>query len=473
MMHRRHSLLLASLLALLLSSCATLPGTDPTRMHFDPVEITEPNIDIVTLDNGMTLYMLPDRELPLITLSARIRTGTLYVPAKERMAAIFAGTLMKSGGVGDTGPDELDEALNFSAINMSAGITLEASYAQLNSLTRTFPEALGYFADMLRRPQFNEIRLQTKKDASLEGLRRKNDNPGNIARREFNKLLYGNDDPRGHEATEEEIKAVTRDQLVAFHQHQIRPDNIMLGITGDFDRDEMIGAIKAAFGDWSVPPVPLGDPPKLPTEDIKRVAFAHRDISQVTIRMGHLSIKRDNPDFYALNLANRILGAGSFRSRPFNEVRTKRGLAYAVGSRLSPGHVDRGIFLMGVKTRPDQMTETIRVMLDEVERLRTEPVSEEELAAAKEAYLNSFVFQSVTAKQVVHRRMVLDYLGMPKDELERVKTQTLAVTPEDILRVSQTYLRPDHITLFAVGNRKDVAPALAEFGDVFEVQLDD
>ncbi len=466
---------MAATLLATLSACAGLPraANDPTTMHFDPVEMTEPPIDVVTLDNGIKLYMLPDRELPLIRIRAQIHTGRLYLDPDERITAAMALPLMRSGGVGDIEPDKLDEALTFDDIHMGASISLTSAGASLNTLTRTFPQALGYFADMLRRPRFDAARLETKKDGALEALRRKNDNPGQIARREFATLLYGADHPSGHQTTEDEIRAVTRDKLVAFHRHHIRPDNIAFGITGDFDRDEMIAAIKGAFGDWRVAPESLKKPVMISTRELKRVAFSHRDVTQVTVRMGHLSIMRRNPDYYALNLANNILGGGSFRSRLFNEVRTRRGLAYAVGSGLSPGFIDRGTFLMGVKSRPDQVAEAIRVMLSELERLRTEPVSNDELAAAKEAFLNAFVFKSVTANQVLGRRMVLDYYGFPEDELERLKTQTMAVTPADILRVAHRYLSPDRMLLFAVGNRDDLIPALSEFGDPVEIPLED
>jgi len=455
-----------------LSACATVPTAmpDPRTMHFAPVSMVEPPIDVVHLDNGITLYMLPDRDLPLIRINAQIRTGTLYTPDQVDVAR-FVGAQMRAGGVGDTPPEALDEALNFGAIVMHSGVGGEMASAHLDTLTRTFPEALGYFADMLRHPRFDAKRLQTSKDAALEGIRRKNDNPAGIARREFAKLLFGADHPRAHEATPEGINAIEAEQLRAYHQRQFRPDRVSLGITGDFDIDEMRHAIEAAFGDWQAEPLALPSPVKLPTSEVRRVVFAHKPVTQASVRIGHLSIQRDDPDYYALQLANRILGADGFRSRLFNTIRTKHGLAYSVGSGLSAGHDDRGSFLMAVRTRSEQVGQAITLMFDEVERLRTEPVPEAELEAAKESFLSGFVFKSATAGQVLSRRMLLDYYHMPVDELEQLKRETLAVTPEDILRVAKNHLEPARMSIVAVGDRAQLADALAPFGTVVEIPL--
>jgi predicted Zn-dependent peptidase len=474
MTSRKPRALLVSLCAMLalflLPACASIQ-TDPRTMHFPPVEISEPSIDVVTLDNGIRVYLLADRELPLIRISAMIRTGTIYTP-DQVVIARFTGRQMRGGGVGDIKPDELDEALNFGAIILHSGIGSDAASAGLNTLTRTFPEALGYFADTLRQPRFDADRLQTAKDASLESIRRKNDNPSSIVRREFAKLLYGADHPLGYDPTVADVNAVKRQDLVDYHRAQIRPDRIMLGITGDFERESMLAAITDAFGDWQADPIALPEPAKLPTQEVRRVVFAHKPVTQVSIRVGHLSIQRDHPDYYALQLANSILGSGGFRSRLFNTVRTKHGLAYSVGSGLRAGQGDRGSFLMAVRTRADQAGQALSLMFDEVERLRTEPVPEAELNAAKEAFLNGFVFKSVTAGQVLGRRMNLDYYGMPLDELERLKTQTMAVTPADILRVAQTHLEPQRMSIVAVGDRDVMVEALAPFGTPVEVPLD-
>ena len=469
---RRHLFpALPACLALLLTACATL-SPDPRQMHFPPVSVTEPEVEVVQLENGMRLYLLADRELPLIGIRALIRTGSVYEPPEKGHIARFAGTLLRKGGAGDLGADELDRALSDAAIHLSSSVSAESASASLNSLTRTFPEALGYFADMLKAPRFDEAQLVIQKQAAIEALRRKNDRPGNIARREAAKLVYGENHPLARETSAAEIEAVTRADLLDFHHRYYHPNNMMLGITGDFDRDQVIAAIKRAFGDWPRAEVNLIKPVPVPEIDARRVAFVHRPLDQVSIRMTHVSILRSDPDYYALNLANRILGRG-FTSRLFQEIRTNRGLAYSAGSGLSAGSRDLGTFVMATRTRSESAGEAARVMLAELELMRTEKVTEQELAEAKDAFLNAFVFKSVSVGQLVNRRMSLDYFDMPKDEMTRLRENTLAVTADDILRVVQSHLHPDSMIIVAVGRRGVLTDALAPLGDVIEIPLEE
>ncbi len=169
----------------------------------------------------------------------------------------------------------------------------------------------------------------------------------------------------------------------------------------------------------------------------------------------------------------RILGGGAFKSRLFNEVRTERGLAYSVGSRLGAGWKDPGSFVMGAGTRQENVTEVIEILLAEVSRLRTEPVPQDELDEAKEGFLNAFVFASVTPGQVLSRRMRLDYYDAPADELARVKELTLAVTAADILRVTRKHLTPETMAIVAVGDREVLTKALAPFGTPVEMPLEE
>lgn len=463
--------LLASVAALLVVCGCAATRPDPRHMQFAPVTPVEPDVEKVVLENGMTLYLLSDRELPLIRIHAIIHTGSVYEPANQVGLSNLTATMMREGGAGDLSPDDLDDALAFSAIRLGSSMGEESAGASLDSLTRTFPEALGYFADMLRRPRFDPDRLATQKERVIESIRRKNDRPGSIVRREFRKALFGGKHPLAREPTTEGISAITRDDLVEFHRHYYRPNQILLGITGDFDRDDMVAAIRDAFGDWASEEVELPEPPPVPDTAARKVMLVDKPADQVYIRMGEVSIRRQDPDYYALQLVNRILGGSSFMSRLVGEVRTKRGMAYFVGSAVDAGMRDRGSFLMAVGTEPDNVSTVINVMLGEVERLRTEPIPEQELAEAKESFLNAFVFKSVTPEQVVSRRMQLDYYGLPEDELTRLKERTLAVTPEQALAVSRKHLHPDRMAIVAVGNPDQLRPALEPFGAVQEVTL--
>jgi zinc protease len=449
---------------LLAAACASAP--DPRGMHFPPESLTEPEVTQLTLDNGIRLYLLPDHTAPLIHLRALVRTGTAYEPADQPGVYAMAGDLMRDGGAGDLDPDAFDTALADAAIRMGSNVGRESGGASVVSLTRNFPLALARFADMLRRPRFDAARLETAKAQEIDAIRRRDDIPGAIAGRLFRRTLYGPDSPLAREPTVDDVARITRGQLVAFHRQWYRPDAIALGVTGDFEVPAMVEALKGAFGDWQAPPAPEPVPPKVAPTEHRVVRIVDRPVEQVVLFIGQISIRRQDPDFYALRLANVVLGGQPFMSRLFQDVRTREGLAYRVGSALRPNPRHLGDFVMSASTRPEQVGQAVALMLDEVRRLRDEPVPEAELHETQESFLNGFVFSSATSAQVLGRRMGLDYNGLPPDELERVRARTLATTPADLQAAVRRQLEPDRMAIVAIGDKDVLTEALAPFGDV-------
>jgi predicted Zn-dependent peptidase len=306
----------------------------------------------------------------------------------------------------------------------------------------------------------------------IEGIRRRQDSPGSIVGREFLKQLYGPDHPSARESTIDSVKRITRDDLIAFHQRTVRPNGIILGVTGDFQQAEMLELLRQTFGDWK-----KGDVPDLSIADAREsngpsiVRFVNKDTSQTHLRIGHLSIKEHDPDYVALAIANDILGGSSFRSRLFNDVRTKRGLAYSVGSRLNVGMHDQGVWLMRAETKLPSTQEVISRFVANMERMRTELVTNEELAEAKEAYVNSFVFSFASPSAIVGRFVELEYDGLPKDFLQQLRARVVALTREDVLAAAQKHFHPDRLTIVAVGPGEALPKLLSSFGEVKEIKL--
>jgi len=455
----------------LAAGCARVP--DPTRMHFPPEKVTEPALIERVLPNGLRLVLLPDRSLPLVEIYALVRTGAVYEPEAKVGLAGLTGSLMREGGAGDRDPEALDDALADAAIDLESGIGNESGSVTLDTLTRNLPLGLSAFADVLRRPRFDPERLETLRRNAIEGIRRRDDRPATIASRIYRQTLYGPDHPLAREETEAGVRSMTRDDVIAFHDHYYTPGNTVLGITGDFDPDQMIAAVTAAFGDWQDHPVTFPEVPPVPETTRRVVRFAHRPIDHVSIRIGETSLERTDPDHYALSLVDRILGGQVTMNRLFAAVRTQGGMAYSVGSSYAPGYGHRGTFTMAAGTRPDKAGAVVAKMLGEAERMRDEPVPEAELDAAREAFLNAFVFSSVTAGQLVRRRIHLDYHGLPRDEAERVRQKVLEATPGQLQAAARAHLHPDRMVIVAVGDRAVLKDALAPFGEVEEVPLND
>ncbi len=445
---------------------------DPRHMTFQPVEFTPPTPDRVVLDNGMVVYLLEDHELPLVSVTATMRTGAWLDAADKIGLASVTGSVMRTGGGGGLSAQRVDEELEQYAADVSISIGRQSGSASLDVLSKDLKRALRIFASLLRTPAFEAERLEVAKLQAIESIRRRQDSPGSIVGREFVKLLYGPDHPTARESSVESIRRITRDDVVAFHQRTVHPNGMILGVTGDFEKSAVLALLRETFGDW-----PKGNVPELKIADVPEsggarvVRFVSKDTSQTHLRVGHLSIREQDPDYVALAIANDILGGSSFRSRLFNDVRTKRGLAYSVGSRLNTGVHDQGVWLMRAETKLPSTQEVISRFVENLQRMRTELVTEEELAEAKEAYVNSFVFSFPSASSVVNRLIELEYDGLPKDFLQQVRAKVAALTREDLLAASKKHFHPDRLTIVAVGPGEPLSKLLAGFGEVKEIGL--
>lgn len=475
---KRHgiALVIAALCTLWLAfpACAgDVTLEDPRKMSFKPVEFSPPEPERLVLDNGMVLYLLEDHELPLVTITAVLRTGGWLDPSDKVGLAALTGAVMRTGGGGGLNAEQIDEELEQLAADLSLFIGREGGSASLDILKKDFPRGLHILAGLLRRPVFEPARVELAKLQAIEGIRRRQDHPGSVVSREFVKQLYGPDHPSAREATLESVTAITRDDLVSFHQRTVHPNGIILGVTGDFEKADMIAKLKEVFGDWE-----KGDVPELTIPDAPEkaagssiVRFVDKETSQTHLRVGHLSIRESDPDYVALAIANDILGGSSFRSRLFNDVRTKRGLAYSVGSRLNAGTHDQGVWLMRAETKLPSTQEVISRFIVNMERMRNEHVTDEELAEAKEAYVNSFVFAFSSTSAIVNRLVELEYDGLPRDFLQQLRSRVVALTKEDLLAAAKKHFHPDRLTIVAVGPGEALPKMLSGFGEVQEIKV--
>lgn len=479
-------LLLLAVLAVALASSSGLAREvtealpDPRRMTFEPVDFHPPEPDRVVLDNGLVVYLLEDHELPLVTVSAIFRTGGWLDPAGKVGLASLTGTVMRTGGTARMTAEEVDKTLEHIAAELSVGIGATSGSAMLDVLKKDLETGLRIFADVLRTPRFDPDRLELAKLQLLESIRRRNDQPESIAARHFRKLLYGPAHPLARESSIESISGLTRDDLVRFHRDTLHPNGLILGVTGDFDGAQMLGSLRTLFGDWAkgevpaleLPPVGAGaGQPGLNGETIVR--YVGKDTSQAHLRVGHLTLKEDHPDYPALAIANDILGGSSFRSRLFRDVRTGEGLAYSVGSVLRPGIWASGVWAMYAETKLDSTGRVIERLIANLERLRREPVTEAELKEAKESFVNSFVFSFTSPSRIVNRLMSLEYDGLPKNFLEQLRDKVVKLTTRDLARAARTHLNPARLKILAVGPGQTLPGMLSTFGRVQEIPIEE
>lgn len=426
-------------------------GVDPRKLEFPPLEFTVPQAERTVLPNGMVVYTLEDHLLPIINITSAVNVGEVYVPAEKAGLASLTGDIMKTGGTEKMTGDEVDEALEYVAASVSVDIDRERGTVSMFCLKKDLDSTLPIFADIVMHPRFAQDKIDKRKNELMESFRRENDVPDEIAGREFRKLLY-KDHPYARRVTgyPETLESITRDELADFHKQFFHPNNVILGISGDFDREKTLGKLKEAFGEWKEQKIDFPPVPALPETFDRSLNFIKKEINQSSALLGHFGLERLNPDYYAVYVLNFILGE-DFTSRLVETVRTKAGLAYAVGSVFqTPRH--KGMFVCYFQTVSAKTYQAVELILSELNRIRTEEIPPEEFKAAKDAIANRFVFRFETSRNIIEQYVTMEFEGLPRDYLETYLDKIAAVTPEDVLRVANKYIHPDKITLLVVGD---------------------
>jgi len=465
-------ILLSVGLPVFVSGCSSNRAADYEKLKYPKLgDIVMPDIKQVTLENGMKLFLVEDRELPLINVSAIIRTGSIYEPADKIGLASITGEVMRTGGTAAKTGDELDEDLEKLAASVETAIGLNSGSASVSVLEEDIDKGLAILADVLMNPAFSEDKILLAKMQAKSMIARRNDNVREIAGREFDKLIYGPDSVYARQEEYATIDNITRDDLIAFHRRFFAPNNIMLAVCGDFDTDEMIKKIDSAFRDWRKADLNIPDTPQIDYKFRKTVnQIRKEDVNQSNIYLGHVGGLMSDPDYFALVVMNKILGGG-FTGRLFKNVRSREGLAYSVFGSYSANFDYPGEFYVGCMTKSESTVYAIRAMLREVEKMRESEVTDEELDLAKESFLNSFVFNFDTKSEIVARRMLYEYFGYPADFLQKTKENVEKVTKTDVLRVAQRHLKPDAVQILVVGRPENFDQPLSTLGETNEINI--
>ncbi|HEY6873615.1 MAG TPA: pitrilysin family protein [Geobacteraceae bacterium] len=462
-------LLLAAVLPI--ASCAA-PGqtANPRTMTFPPLKFEVPRSERAVLPNGLVIYLLEDHELPLVNMTAYVKAGSIYEPADRTGLAGITGAVMRSGGTAETPPEKLDAELEFMASQIESSIGTDSGNLSMATLAKNLDRTLELYGQVLMRPAFREDRVQIAVNKSVEALRRENDDPKGIADRELHMALYAGH-PLGRHPSIGTVRKISRDDIAAFHRRYYHPNNIILAVSGDFRKEEMLARLTRLFGGWEKQntdypgvgePAPAAKPETL---------FARKDVSQTVIRMGEMGIDKNNPDVYALRVMNYILGGG-FTSRLTQEIRSNQGLAYNVESEVNVGQRFIGTVTAETETKSESTVRTITLLRDIIAGMTAAPVTDRELSLAKDAIINSFIFGFTSPGVVVNQQARLEFYGYPKGYLDNYRDNIARVTRDDVLRVARTYLHPDRMVLVVVGNDKRFDKPLATLGPVRDIRLD-
>lgn len=412
---------------------------------------TPPEVSELDLKNGARLFLLEDHTLPIVNLSIIIKAGSIYEPEDRLGLVALMSEILRDGGTSKMTPDEVDALVDDTAIKIGFAHSREIVEGSVKSLTSEFDTALKLIFEMLFNPRFDRSRLEVDRLQFIEQLKRDEDDPETVAARDFRKLVYGTTSPWARWPEPKDVKRITAGDIRKFWMSFVRPDNMLIAAAGDFDKEKLIARLEQLTKDAPNAPVNFPSVEKVKRGFEAEQRYVKKNINQDFIYMGHLGIKRHNPDKFALQVMNTVLGGGSFKSRLMEEIRTTRGLAYSVWSYFSWG-TDYGLFSIYAATRAENEVEVITLIQNQVTRLAdTGEVTDHEYRFAKDVVINRLIFEFDNSFKIARSRAQYYFWGYPPNYWEVYRDGIKAVTKMDIKRVAHKYLHPNALKTLIVG----------------------
>ncbi len=414
-----------ALLALVLGGCAVARSLDPRTARFPPVDFTPPAIVETALSGGTPVFLLEDRDVPLVRLYAAFRGGSAYDPPAKAGLADVTALAWRTGGAGALSPEAFDEALEGRAVELGLHLGRESGWVSLSLLPADLEPGLDLLALLLAAPTLREDRVAWARTQVAERLRREGDNPQELAFREFRRALYRGH-PRGVIPTPETVARITREDVADLQGRVVRKGAWALGAVGAFDPRALAAALEARLGGvlgrggaFSPLPPPVEPPPA--------TVLVPKPLAQTTVLWGRLGPGRLAADFAAVDLADHLLGGGGFQSRLVQEIRSNRGLAYSVGSfyQALPGF---GVLGMQASTRGDAAAAVVALFGSVPGDAAVHGFGDEELRLAQDALVNRHVFRYEDSGNTVRERVAAWVDGTPPDLPIRYPEEIEAVT---------------------------------------------
>ncbi|MCY3970028.1 MAG: pitrilysin family protein [Acidobacteria bacterium] len=441
----------------------------PSELTYGPLDFELPDADGFRreLAGGVPAYLVPDRSLPLVDVTVRFRIGSWLEPAGQTGLASLTGELMRTGGAGELEAKAFDEAVEAVAGNFSAFIGSTSAGMSMNCLSTVLDECLDLFFSMLTEPRFDGDRLDLAKENELESLKQRNDDPVDVAGREGQWLLYGRDHVESRFVTGASLGAIRRDDLVAFHRRYVHPGHMVVAAAGDFDSDELAAKLSALLDRFETEGRDQAPwPPRAAAYDpAPGVYVAQQDIPQGRVHIGHRTFQRKDwghPDHFALSMMDGVLGNGGFTTRLMKRIRSDEGLAYGAYSNFRIGSYWPSNLSITFQSKSETVAFAAKIALEEVDRIRTELVPEDELQTVKAAAIETFPSNFESAVAIASIFAQDEFLGRPHDYWRTYRANVEAVTPADVKRVAERHLLPDRLVMLIVGDWEEIEPGDAD-----------
>ncbi len=418
-------------------------------------------VDRFTLPNGLQVLVVPRPSLPSVDVTVAVRAGGNEDPIEQAGLSQFVASMLRKG-TRTRSADQISDAVDFVGAELEASAGEDATTIGCHARSKDLALCLDLTAEVAARPTFPEKEMGEIRDqlnASVESVR---DNPGSLGRQHAANLFFGDDDPRGRPVSKRSVASIDRAALVKFHDTWYAPNNALLAVSGDVDAKQLRKLLARAFGGWKKHAVPKRVERGLPAARPLQVRLVDKpDATQSTILLVGPGIAHAAPDFYATALMNYTLGGGMFSSRLMKVVRSEGGKTYGIGSRFSLGR-DPGEFTVSTFTRNGETTPTIKLILDEIGKMRAGGPTDVELAAAKGHLIGGYGLRLETPSDIAGALLAAELDGLDAHYVEQYPQRMSAVTLQEAAKAGAAHLAP--VGLVVVGKAEEVKPLLAQAG---------
>lgn len=405
------------------------------------------------LPNGLTVLHSEKHNLPIVMITVIVKAGLLDEPKEKAGLAHLTAELLDEG-TKNRKSAEISEDIEFMGAGLGASAGGDYTTITLSVLKKDVEKGFEIFSDIIMNPVFPQEELERKRELIKGSLKQKEEDPSFLAERSFKKEVFG-EHPYGRsvEGSTETLSEITREDLLRFHLKYFIPNNAILSVVGDLTPAELHSLIKKYLDSWKIAELPERKIYPMNEEKTKKAVKIDRDVTQASIIIGHLGISRDNPDYYAVSVMNYILGSGGFSSRLMQKIRDEMGLAYDVSSFFTLNK-EKGLFHAEVQTKNESANTAIEEILKQIEKIREDKVSDEELSGAKDYLTGSFPRRLDTSRKIADFLATVEFYNLGLDYAEKYPSYINAVTKEDVLRVAGKYLDAENFVLIVVANQK-------------------
>jgi len=446
------------------SSGLVLKGKAP--INKETLKVKLPKAYESKLGNGLQIVVLEQHKLPTFTMQMILLSGGMSDPQGAHGAAQFTASLLKEGTKTRSSREIAEQAEAQGSANFaSPTVSLTDSTITASGLAENFDQIIDLFADVILNPSFPEAEFNKLKTRSLAQLRQQRSEPSFLANEMFAKVMYGSHPASRESLTTEEIQGMSTEIVKKFHAVNYKPNNAIFAIVGDVKPAELVAKLEKVFGSWQRGDVPQPTVPRVSQTGPAKIHVINRASSvQTNLLLGNLTIERKDPDYYALDVMNGVVGGGA-SARLFLNLREDKGYTYGAYSVFSAERY-LGTFRANAEVRTEVTKGSMDELLYEFKRIRDEKVPQEELERAKRTIIGFFAVQLEYPQTLLNNIITQKLYNLPADYWDNYAQRIAAITPEDVQRVARKYLDLTHLQVVAVGDAGKIADVLKQYGTV-------